>query len=144
MFSSSRLCFVPWFKSALAFRLALSTLRWRSSELCFSAFLPPSSGPPPLNGTNEQLSSAAIFEHVDRMSRAADASRRLPNKVQLIAMQPMPVPPLHSPPINGKLSDTNQINKEVCSSKILAWHIFFLANEWIWMFSSQRTVNWYW
>lgn len=72
-----------------------------------------------MNGTNEQLSSASIFEHVDRMSRAADASRRLPNKVQLIAMQPMPVPPLHSPPINGKLSDTNQINKEVCSSDFL-------------------------
>ncbi|KAK5867751.1 hypothetical protein PBY51_012215 [Eleginops maclovinus] len=70
-------------------------------------------GPPPMNGTNEQLSSAAIFEHVDRMSRAADASRRLPNKIQLIAMQPMPVPPLHSPPINGKLSDPNQINKEI-------------------------------
>ncbi|XP_029951377.1 UPF0606 protein KIAA1549-like isoform X2 [Salarias fasciatus] len=70
-------------------------------------------GPPPANGTNEQLSSAAIFEHVDRMSRAADASRRLPNKVQLIAMQPMPVPPLHSPPVNGKLSDANQINKEI-------------------------------
>ncbi|XP_056243709.1 UPF0606 protein KIAA1549 isoform X2 [Seriola aureovittata] len=70
-------------------------------------------GPPPMNGTNEHLSSASIFEHVDRMSRATDASRRLPNKVQLIAMQPMPVPPLHSPPINGKLSDTNQINKEI-------------------------------
>uniref|UniRef100_A0A3B5BJF6 UPF0606 protein KIAA1549-like n=1 Tax=Stegastes partitus TaxID=144197 RepID=A0A3B5BJF6_9TELE len=70
-------------------------------------------GPPPMNGTSEQLSSASIFEHVDRMSRATDASRRLPNKVQLIAMQPMPVPPLHSPPINGKLSDTNQINKEI-------------------------------
>uniref|UniRef100_A0A8C3G2P0 Si:ch211-1e14.1 n=1 Tax=Cyclopterus lumpus TaxID=8103 RepID=A0A8C3G2P0_CYCLU len=70
-------------------------------------------GPPPLNGTNEQLSSASIFEHVDRMSRATDASRRLPNKIQLIAMQPMPVPPLHSPPINGKLSDSNQINKEI-------------------------------
>ncbi|XP_029379670.1 UPF0606 protein KIAA1549 [Echeneis naucrates] len=69
--------------------------------------------PPPMNGTNEHLSSASIFEHVDRMSRATDASRRLPNKVQLIAMQPMPVPPLHSPPINGKLSDTNQINKEI-------------------------------
>lgn len=67
-----------------------------------------------MNGTNEHLSSASIFEHVDRMSRATDASRRIPNKVQLIAMQPMPVPPLHSPPINGKLSDTNQINKEVC------------------------------
>ncbi|XP_062418935.1 UPF0606 protein KIAA1549 isoform X2 [Pungitius pungitius] len=71
-------------------------------------------GPPPLNCKNEeQLSSAFIFEHVDRMSRATDASRRLPNKIQLIAMQPMPVPPLHSPPINGKLSDTNQINKEI-------------------------------
>ncbi|XP_071360970.1 UPF0606 protein KIAA1549 isoform X2 [Trachinotus anak] len=70
-------------------------------------------GPPPMNGTNEHLSSASIFEHVDRMSRATDASRRLPNKIQLIAMQPMPVPPLHSPPINGKLSDTNQINKEI-------------------------------
>ncbi|XP_051238333.1 UPF0606 protein KIAA1549 isoform X2 [Dicentrarchus labrax] len=70
-------------------------------------------GPPPMNGTNEQLSSASIFEHVDRMSRATDASRRLPNKVQLIAMQPMPVPPLHSPPINGKLSNSNQINKEI-------------------------------
>uniref|UniRef100_A0A7N8Y2W2 KIAA1549 ortholog n=1 Tax=Mastacembelus armatus TaxID=205130 RepID=A0A7N8Y2W2_9TELE len=70
-------------------------------------------GPPPMNGTSEQLSSASIFEHVDRMSRTTDASRRLPNKVQLIAMQPMPVPPLHSPPINGKLSDTNQINKEI-------------------------------
>uniref|UniRef100_A0A3Q3E233 UPF0606 protein KIAA1549 n=1 Tax=Labrus bergylta TaxID=56723 RepID=A0A3Q3E233_9LABR len=70
-------------------------------------------GPPPMNGTNKQLSSASIFEHVDRMSRAADASRRLPNKIQLIAMQPMPVPPLHSPPINGKLSNTNQINKEI-------------------------------
>ncbi|XP_042352545.1 UPF0606 protein KIAA1549 [Plectropomus leopardus] len=70
-------------------------------------------GPPPMNGTNEQLSSASIFEHVDRMSRATEASKRLPNKIQLIAMQPMPVPPLHSPPINGKLSDTNQINKEI-------------------------------
>ncbi|XP_041652559.1 UPF0606 protein KIAA1549 isoform X2 [Cheilinus undulatus] len=70
-------------------------------------------GPPPMNGTNEQLSSASIFEHVDRMSRATEASRRVPNKVQLIAMQPMPVPPLHSPPINGKVADTNQINKEI-------------------------------
>ncbi|KAM9376102.1 UPF0606 protein KIAA1549 [Pholidichthys leucotaenia] len=70
-------------------------------------------GPPPVIGTNEQLSSASIFEHVDRMSRATDASGRLPNRVQLIAMQPMPVPPLHSPPINGKLSDTSQMNKEI-------------------------------
>ncbi|XP_068595703.1 UPF0606 protein KIAA1549 [Brachionichthys hirsutus] len=64
--------------------------------------------PPPVN---EQLSSASIFEHVDRMSRAVDASRRLPNKIQLIAMQPMAVPPVHSPPI--KLADNNQINKEI-------------------------------
>ncbi|XP_017274546.1 UPF0606 protein KIAA1549 isoform X2 [Kryptolebias marmoratus] len=71
-------------------------------------------GPPPTNDSvNDQLSSAAIFEHVDRMSRATDASRRLPNKVQLIAMQPMPIPPLHSPPNNDKLSDTNQISKEI-------------------------------
>ncbi|XP_042080009.1 UPF0606 protein KIAA1549 isoform X1 [Haplochromis burtoni] len=70
-------------------------------------------GPPPMNDTNEQLSSASIFEHVDRISRGTDASRRLPNKVQLIAMQPMPVPPLHSPPVNGKLSDTNQMTKEI-------------------------------
>lgn len=71
-----------------------------------------SPGPPPMNGTNEQLSSASIFEHVDRVSRGADASRRLPSKVQLIAMQPMPLPPLHGTPID-KLSDTNQINREV-------------------------------
>lgn len=77
-----------------------------------------------MNGTIEQLSSASIFEHVDRMSRAADASRRLPNKVQLIAMQPMPVPPLQSPTVNGKLTDTNQINKEVCPSLT----VFTLAN----------------
>ncbi|XP_034444196.1 UPF0606 protein KIAA1549 isoform X1 [Hippoglossus hippoglossus] len=70
-------------------------------------------GPPPINGTSEKLSSAAIFEHVDRMSRATDSSRRLPNKVQLIAMQPIPVPPLHSPPVNGKLSGSNQIDKEI-------------------------------
>ncbi|CAB1437415.1 unnamed protein product [Pleuronectes platessa] len=70
-------------------------------------------GPPPMNGTSEKLSSAAIFEHVDRMSRATDSSRRLPNKVQLIAMQPIPVPPLHSPPVNGKLSDSNLIDKEI-------------------------------
>ncbi|KAM4553554.1 UPF0606 protein KIAA1549 isoform 2-T2 [Fundulus diaphanus] len=70
--------------------------------------------PPPINGAaNEQLSSASIFEHVDRMSRSVDASRRLPNKIQLIAMQPMPVPPLHSPPISSKPSDTNHMNKEI-------------------------------
>uniref|UniRef100_A0AAV2L6A1 Uncharacterized protein n=1 Tax=Knipowitschia caucasica TaxID=637954 RepID=A0AAV2L6A1_KNICA len=60
------------------------------------------SRPPPTNGASEQLSSASIFEHVDRMSRATDAGRRL-NKVQLIAMQPMSVPPLHSPTANGRV-----------------------------------------
>uniref|UniRef100_A0A673WBR1 UPF0606 protein KIAA1549-like n=1 Tax=Salmo trutta TaxID=8032 RepID=A0A673WBR1_SALTR len=49
-------------------------------------------GPPPMNGHDEQLSSASIFEHVDRMSRSADDSRRLSNKIQLIAMQPMAFP----------------------------------------------------
>lgn len=82
-----------------------------------------------MNGTNEQLSSASIFEHVDRISRATDASRRLPNKVQLIAMQPMPVPPLHSPPINGKVSDPNQINKEVCFWQKLSLATKLIINE---------------
>ncbi|XP_028970927.2 UPF0606 protein KIAA1549 isoform X1 [Esox lucius] len=59
-------------------------------------------GPPPTNGHDEQLSSASIFEHVDRMSRSADGTRRLPNKIQLIAMQPMAVlPQRHSPTMNG-------------------------------------------
>ncbi|XP_054633170.1 UPF0606 protein KIAA1549 isoform X3 [Dunckerocampus dactyliophorus] len=70
-------------------------------------------GPPPTNGLNEQFSSTSIFEHVDRMSRATDVSRRLPNKVQLIAMQPMSVPPLHSHTAAAKLPDTNQMNKEI-------------------------------
>lgn len=79
-----------------------------------------------MNGSlNDQQSSAAIFEHVDRMSRATDASRRLPNKVQLIAMQPMPIPPLHGPPINDKLSDANQINKEVCCLFRLSLQLLF-------------------
>ncbi|XP_049579110.1 UPF0606 protein KIAA1549 isoform X2 [Syngnathus scovelli] len=69
--------------------------------------------PPPTNGLNEQTSSASIFEHVDRMSRATDVSRRLPNKVQLIAMQPMTLPPLNSHTATGKLPETNKINKEI-------------------------------
>ncbi|XP_057691577.1 UPF0606 protein KIAA1549 isoform X8 [Corythoichthys intestinalis] len=70
-------------------------------------------GPPPANGLNEQMSSASIFEHVDRMSRATDVSRRLPNKVQLIALQPMTVPPLLSHTDTGKLSETSKFNKEI-------------------------------
>ncbi|KAM6946133.1 UPF0606 protein KIAA1549 [Aplochiton taeniatus] len=69
-------------------------------------------GPPPMNGTDEQLSSAAIFEHVDRMARSADGGRRLPNKIQLIAMQPMPVPPLqgsHINGLNGRVPDTKEM-----------------------------------
>nr|XP_057943646.1 UPF0606 protein KIAA1549 isoform X3 [Doryrhamphus excisus] len=72
-------------------------------------------GPPPSSGLNEQFSSTSIFEHVDRMSRATDVSRRPPNKVQLIAMQPMSAPPL--PPslhtAAAKMADANQMNKEI-------------------------------
>lgn len=60
------------------------------------------------------------------MSRAVDAGRRLPSKVQLIAMQPMAVPPLHSPALNGKLSaDSNHINKEVGSDVIVQQCCFY-------------------
>ena len=64
---------------------------------------------------SEQPSSttASIFEHVDRMSRSMEASRRLPNKIQLIAMQPMAVPPLLRPSVNGKLPVNPHMNKEV-------------------------------
>ncbi|KAJ8002906.1 hypothetical protein DPEC_G00163820 [Dallia pectoralis] len=75
-------------------------------------------GPPPMNGHDEQLSSASIFDHVDRMSRPADGTRRLPNKIQLIAMQPMAVPPQnHSPVMNGvsgrEPDSHNVFNKEI-------------------------------
>ncbi|XP_071199922.1 UPF0606 protein KIAA1549-like isoform X3 [Salvelinus alpinus] len=75
-------------------------------------------GPPPMNGHAEQLSSASIFEHVDRMSRSADDSRRLSNKIQLIAMQPMAFPALRHGAtvngINGSGQETHNIfNKEV-------------------------------
>ncbi|KAG9335204.1 hypothetical protein JZ751_005556 [Albula glossodonta] len=59
--------------------------------------------PPPANGTDEQLSSASIFEHVDRMSRSTDGTRRVANKIQLIAMQPMPAPPQHSPAVTERI-----------------------------------------
>lgn len=79
-----------------------------------------SAGPPPSNGAaNEQPSSAAIFEHVDRTSRAADAARRLPNKIQLIAMQPMAVPALHSPPSHGRLADAEQVWLQILSDIIV-------------------------
>ncbi|XP_069618942.1 UPF0606 protein KIAA1549 homolog isoform X3 [Ranitomeya imitator] len=50
---------------------------------------------PALGSGPEQHSSASIFEHVDRMSRSSEASRRLPSKIQLIAMQPMAALPMH-------------------------------------------------
>lgn len=103
-----RTCF--FFLNIYAFTQFLAVL---SRGFLQPPFLHSPTGPPPINGTNEQLSSASIFEHVDRMSRGADASRRLPSKVQLIAMQPMPLPPLHGTPISDKLSDANQINREV-------------------------------
>ncbi|XP_077123288.1 UPF0606 protein KIAA1549 homolog isoform X6 [Ranitomeya variabilis] len=50
---------------------------------------------PALGSGPEHHSSASIFEHVDRMSRSSEASRRLPSKIQLIAMQPMAALPMH-------------------------------------------------
>ncbi|KAG5261468.1 hypothetical protein AALO_G00284570 [Alosa alosa] len=42
------------------------------------------------SGADEQLSSSSIFDHVDRMSRgSSDGTRRISNKIQLIAMQPV-------------------------------------------------------
>lgn len=71
-------------------------------------------GPPPLNSADEQVSSASIFEHVDRMSRSADgANKRLSSKIQLIAMQPMPVLPLPCPATDAKATDNAKMNKEV-------------------------------
>ncbi|KAM5205011.1 UPF0606 protein KIAA1549 homolog isoform 1-T1 [Hipposideros larvatus] len=68
--------------------------------------------PPPSAGT-EQHSSASIFEHVDRISRSSEASRRVPSKIQLIAMQPIPAPPVHHPVLADRVAETNKINKEI-------------------------------
>ncbi len=70
-------------------------------------------GPPPMNGIDENLSSASIFEHVDRMSRPTDGLKRPPNKIQLIAMQPMTALPLPSPPTNDRAPENAKHNKEV-------------------------------
>lgn len=69
-------------------------------------------GAAPSSG-NEQHSSASIFEHVDRISRSSEASRRVPNKIQLIAMQPIPAPPVPHPILADRVAETNKINKEV-------------------------------
>ncbi|XP_074024822.1 UPF0606 protein KIAA1549 homolog [Numenius arquata] len=70
-------------------------------------------GPPQTGSGNEQHSSASIFEHVDRMSRSSDASRRVPSKIQLIAMQPMAAPPVQNSVLSDRVAETNKINKEI-------------------------------
>ncbi|KAF4800276.1 hypothetical protein TURU_046274 [Turdus rufiventris] len=70
-------------------------------------------GPPQTSSGNDQHSSASIFEHVDRMSRSSDASRRVPSKIQLIAMQPMAAPPVQNSVLSDRVAETNKINKEI-------------------------------
>ncbi|KAL0167763.1 hypothetical protein M9458_035985, partial [Cirrhinus mrigala] len=66
-----------------------------------------------MNGMDEPLSSASIFEHVDRMSRPTDGLKRPPNKIQLIAMQPMPALPLPSPTADDRAAENAKLNKEI-------------------------------
>ncbi|XP_056655726.1 UPF0606 protein KIAA1549 homolog isoform X1 [Monodelphis domestica] len=73
----------------------------------------PPSGPPLTSTGNEQHSSASIFEHVDRISRSSEASRRVPSKIQLIAMQPIATPPVQHPVLTDRVAETNKINKEI-------------------------------
>nr|CAQ43115.1 S-protein KIAA1549:BRAF 16_11 [Homo sapiens] len=73
----------------------------------------PQSGPPLPSSGNEQHSSASIFEHVDRISRPPEASRRVPSKIQLIAMQPIPAPPVQRPSPADRVAESNKINKEI-------------------------------
>ncbi|XP_059582438.1 UPF0606 protein KIAA1549 homolog isoform X4 [Alligator mississippiensis] len=70
-------------------------------------------GPPQTNSGNEQHSSASIFDHVDRMSRSSEVSRRVPSKIQLIAMQPMAAPPVQNSALSDRVAETNKINKEI-------------------------------
>lgn len=81
-----------------------------------------------MNGMDEPLSSASIFEHVDRMSRPTDGPKRPPNKIQLIAMQPMPALPLPSPTANDRAAENAKLNKEVSFSTHTSYpHSFHLA-----------------
>ncbi|XP_062046462.1 UPF0606 protein KIAA1549 homolog [Lepus europaeus] len=73
----------------------------------------PPSGPPLPSSGNEQRSSASIFEHVDRISRCSEAGRRVPSKIQLIAMQPIPAPPAPPPALADRVAESNKINKEI-------------------------------
>ncbi|XP_063303690.1 UPF0606 protein KIAA1549 homolog [Pelobates fuscus] len=68
---------------------------------------------PILGSGTEQHSSASIFEHVDRMSRSSEASRRFPSKIQLIAMQPIAAPPLHGLSMSEREAEANKINREI-------------------------------
>ncbi|XP_016121981.1 UPF0606 protein KIAA1549 isoform X1 [Sinocyclocheilus grahami] len=77
-------------------------------------------GAQPGSGVDEQLSSSSIFEHVDRLSRgSSDGTRRVSNKIQLIAMQPMPSPPSHphnqalSPSLTDRMPDGAKVNSEI-------------------------------
>ncbi|XP_031237429.1 UPF0606 protein KIAA1549 homolog isoform X2 [Mastomys coucha] len=76
----------------------------------------PQSGAALPSAGNEQHSSASIFEHVDRISRNSEASRRVPSKIQLIAMQPIPAPPVQHPVLADRVAETNKINKEIQSA----------------------------
>uniref|UniRef100_A0A8C2UN60 KIAA1549 n=2 Tax=Chinchilla lanigera TaxID=34839 RepID=A0A8C2UN60_CHILA len=73
----------------------------------------PQSGPRLPSSGAEQHSSASIFEHVDRISRSSEASRQVPSKIQLIAMQPIPAPPAQHPILADRVAETNKINKEI-------------------------------
>ncbi|XP_027698157.1 UPF0606 protein KIAA1549 homolog [Vombatus ursinus] len=73
----------------------------------------PPSGPPLTSTGNEQPSSASIFEHVDRISRTSEASKRVPSKIQLIAMQPITTPPVQHSVLADRVAETNKINKEI-------------------------------
>ncbi|XP_054843796.1 UPF0606 protein KIAA1549 homolog [Eublepharis macularius] len=70
-------------------------------------------GPPQMGNGTEQHSSASIFEHVDRMTRSSEVSKRIPNKIQLIAMQPIAAPPVQNQPLSDRVAETNKINKEI-------------------------------
>ncbi|XP_076159886.1 UPF0606 protein KIAA1549 [Alosa pseudoharengus] len=79
------------------------------------------------SGADEQLSSSSIFDHVDRMSRgSSDGTRRISNKIQLIAMQPVPSPPppphhehahahthTHTYTLTERGPDGTQVNTEI-------------------------------
>ncbi|XP_038609478.1 UPF0606 protein KIAA1549 homolog [Tachyglossus aculeatus] len=73
----------------------------------------PQGGPLAPGGGNELPSSASLFEHVDRMPRAPEPARRLPGKIQLIAMQPIPAPPLADMALSDRIAETNKMNKEI-------------------------------